>query len=205
MTGAEAAAVVSSYAGAVWLAVAMLAEGQGGREIIVARGEVGDVDANCSLATLVKSAGAALREIGSVNRVSAAEFEAAVSPATAAIVRAATDDYRVDGSCETAELESLVGLARDRELPLVELAGAAPLLSGLPEICESVTSLAASVATGVNLVVGRGDGLVGGPKCGIVLGTRALIGRIEAHPMFAAWQSDAATIAGDPCDAVELR
>lgn len=194
LTGAEAATVVSSYAGAVWLTVATLAEGQGAKEVIVARGEVGDVDSNCSLATLVKAAGAALREIGSVNRVSAAEFEAAVSPATSAIVRAATDDYRVQGHCETAELEALVGLARDCELPLVELAGAAPLIRGLPEIGESVTSLAASVATGVNLVIGHGDGLVGGPACGIILGTRALVARIEAHPMFAAWRADAATI-----------
>lgn len=194
LTGAEAATVVSSYAGAVWLAVATLAVGQGGREVIIARVEVGDVDAHCSLADAVKSAGAVLREVGSVNRVSAAEFEAAVSPATAAIVRAATDDYRVEGACETAELESLVGLARDRELPLVELAGAVPLIRGLPEIGESVTSLAASVATGVNLVIGRGDGLVGGPACGIILGTRALVARVEAHPMFAAWRADAATI-----------
>lgn len=195
LSGAEAATVVSSYAGAVWLTASALAEGQGAIEVIVARGEVGDLDAKCSLATAIASAGATLREVGSVNRVSAAEFEAAITPATAAILRAATDDYRVEGACETAELEALVGLARDRELPLVELAGGAPLVSGLPEIGESVPSLAASVAAGVNLVISRGDGLVGGPACGIILGTRALIARIEAHPMFAAWHAAAATSA----------
>jgi L-seryl-tRNA(Ser) seleniumtransferase len=195
LTGAEAATVVSSYAGAVWLTMATLSEGQGGREVIIARGEVGDVDTNCTLAAAVKSAGAVLREVGSVNRVTTAEFETAVSPATAAIVRAATDNFRVEGLSKTVELESLVGLARDRELPLVELAGAAPLINGLPEIGDSVPSVSVSLATGVPLIICRGDGLVGGPACGIILGSRALLGHIEAHPMFAAWRSDAANIA----------
>ena len=78
LTGAEAATVVSSYAGAVWLAAGDASRRAGGKEVIVARGEVGDVDSNCSLATMAKSAGAALREVGSVNRVSAADYEAAV-------------------------------------------------------------------------------------------------------------------------------
>jgi L-seryl-tRNA(Ser) seleniumtransferase len=41
------------------------------------------------------------------------------------------------------------------------------------------------------LVLLRGDGLVGGPSCGILAGRQDLIQRISSHPLFAAWQLDA--------------
>jgi L-seryl-tRNA(Ser) seleniumtransferase len=39
-------------------------------------------------------------------------------------------------------------------------------------------------------VILRGDGLVGGPSCGILLGSNEVIHRITAHPLFAAWSLD---------------
>src|SRR4029078_10748032 len=48
-------------------------------------------------------------------------------------------------------------------------------------------SARASIAAGVDLVVLRGDGLVGGPSCGILLGNKDVIGRIAAHPLFASF------------------
>ena len=143
--------------------------------------------------------GSSLREVGAVNRTSAADFEAAIGDQTAAIVRHTPDHYRVAGDAKSVELEALVGLARDRELPLVDLLGAAPLVDGLPvlepAIESEMTSIAASIAAGAHLVVGRGDGLVGGPRCGIIVGTRGLVERIESHPLFAAWRADPATCA----------
>jgi L-seryl-tRNA(Ser) seleniumtransferase len=58
-----------------------------------------------------------------------------------------------------------------------------------------LASIAGNVALGAQLVVARGDGLVGGPRCGIVVGTRSLIERMESHPLFAAWRADPATCA----------
>src|SRR4029078_2101226 len=51
-------------------------------------------------------------------------------------------------------------------------------------------SAPASIAAGVDLVILRGDGLVGGPSCGILLGSKEVIRRITAHPLFAAWCID---------------
>ena len=47
-----------------------------------------------------------------------------------------------------------------------------------------------SVAAGADLTIIRGDGLVNGPSCGILLGTKVAIGRIVQHPLFSAWQLD---------------
>ena len=78
---AQAATVVHSYAGAVWLTLAALADKQ---EVLVSRAEPGDIDSGRSLEQLAASAGASLSEVGTTNRTSAGDYEAAVTPRTAA-------------------------------------------------------------------------------------------------------------------------
>jgi L-seryl-tRNA(Ser) seleniumtransferase len=192
LTGAEAATVVHSYSCANWLALAALA---GGKRVVVARTETGDVDPGCSLITLAESASVRLREVGSANRAAVADYEAAVTRKSAAIFRHEPDGYCLLGDESAAELEELVALARDRELPLVNVIGSAPLVGSLPTIGDSIRSAASAIAAGAHLVVVRGDGLVGGPPCGIVLGHRELVQRIAQHPLFAASRPNVLTSA----------
>jgi L-seryl-tRNA(Ser) seleniumtransferase len=188
ITQAQAAAAVHSYAGAVWLALAALADKQ---EVLVSRAELGDVDSGRPLPQLAASAGANLKEVGTTNRTLAADYEAAVTPRTAALLKLSPDGYRVVGETEAAELDELVGLARDRELALVDALGAAPLLDLPPSLGIERRSVRASLAAGVDVVLVRGDGLVGGPQCGIIVGSRELVARITEHPLCTAWQLDA--------------
>ena len=190
LTGAEAATVVHSYSSAIWLALAALAAH---KEVVIARAEVGDVDRDGSLATVAAAASVALREVGSVNRALPTDFETALREETAALWRNLPGDYQIVGETQTADLESLVALARDRELPLIESLGAAPLVENLPAIGSDVPTVARSLAAGTHLAIVRGNGLVGGPPCGILVGTRELIDRIESHPMFRAWRAQPST------------
>ncbi len=187
ITQAQAATIVHSYAGAVWLVLAALADE---REVLVSRAEFGDIDSGRSLEQLAASAGAILVEVGTTNRTSAGDYEAAITPRTAALMRLSSDAYRIIGETESAELDELVGLARDRELTLVEALGSAPLVDLPAALGIERRSMRAGVAAGVDLVLVRGDGLVGGPPCGIILGNRELVARITDRPLCAAWQLD---------------
>jgi L-seryl-tRNA(Ser) seleniumtransferase len=192
LTNAEAALALQSYSGAIWLALNALA---GGNEILVSRGDLGDVDAGCSLAALVGASTAKLREVGATNRTTASDFELAINDSTTVVVRHSSDYYRIVGDTASPEWEDLVSLCRDRELPLVHAAGSAPLVSDMPVIGAAIGSIAADVAAGVHLVIARGDGLVGGPSCGLLVGSRELIDRIEAHPLASVWQIDSLSAA----------
>jgi L-seryl-tRNA(Ser) seleniumtransferase len=188
ITGAQAAVVVHSYPGAIWLALAAFAEG---REVLVARAEVGDVGPGGPLPTLVTSAHARLREVGTTNRAVAADYDAAVSPNAAVVLTISPDEYRIVGHTAAASLEELLALARDREMMLVAALGAAPLadppavLSGWPQL-----SVRDALAAGVELIALCGDGLVGGPPCGILLGSRERIARVAQHPLLPALRLD---------------
>jgi L-seryl-tRNA(Ser) seleniumtransferase len=188
LSGAQAGIVVHSYAGAIWLALAALASD---REVLVARAEVGDVSGADSLPKLAAAANSVLREVGATNRSSVADYEAAASPRATAILKLSTDSYCVIGDTAAAELEALVALAREREMLVIDALGATPLVNPPAAINWPRRSAQASIAAGSDLVILRGDGLVGGPACGLLLGTEEIVRRIADHPLFHAWQIDA--------------
>jgi L-seryl-tRNA(Ser) seleniumtransferase len=188
LTGAEAATVVHSYAGAISLALSALAAG---KEAVIGRPEAGEVDPGCDILALAAAANVRIKEVGCANRASIADFEAAVSPQTAAIVRHTGDGYRLAGDTTAADIEELVALARDREMPLVCAIGSAPLVRGLPVIGDTIPSTAAAISAGAHVVIFRGDGLVGGPACGIIVGQSDVLRRIEEQMLFHAWRLSA--------------
>jgi L-seryl-tRNA(Ser) seleniumtransferase len=192
LTGAEAALVTSSYSGAISIALAALAAG---RDVLVAKGDLGELADGPSLAATAQASGVTLREVGSVNHATLAEFETAFHNGTAAILRHDSETYRIQGDCDPIDAAALVGLARRRQTPLVELAGSAPLVADLPWLSAAPRAAAQRIAAGASLVIIRGDGLLGGPCCGILLGSRSLIDRIAAHPLASAWSASPTTLA----------
>jgi L-seryl-tRNA(Ser) seleniumtransferase len=139
---------------------------------------------------LASAANAKLREVGTTNRAALADYAAAVAPQVTVLLKLASESYRVVGETESAKLAELATLARDREIISVAALGAAPIAE-LPDPfhCE-IPSAKDSVANGVGLTIIRGDGLAGGPACGILVGRRDVIERINQHPLFASQQID---------------
>jgi L-seryl-tRNA(Ser) seleniumtransferase len=106
------------------------------------------------------------------------------------LLKLSSEDFRIVGDTTSTELNELVALARDRELVLIDALGGATLTAPPDSLGWPQRSAQASVAAGASLVLLRGDGLVGGPACGILLGCRELVERVARHPLFAALQLD---------------
>jgi L-seryl-tRNA(Ser) seleniumtransferase len=187
LTGAEGALVVNNNAAAVMLALAALAKG---REVLVSRGELIEIGDGFRIPDVLARSGALLREVGTTNRTRAADYERAVGPETALLLRVHQSNFRVVGFTEQPSREELATVARRHELPLVDDLG-----SGVLVELEGEPSAKESLAAGADLVCFSGDKLLGGPQAGVVVGRAELVERLRRHPLQRALRADKLTLA----------
>jgi L-seryl-tRNA(Ser) seleniumtransferase len=193
LTGAEAALVVNNNAGAVLLALAALAEG---REVVVSRGELIEIGDGFRIPDVLARSGARLVEVGTTNRTRAADYERAIGPETAVLLRVHQSNFRVVGFEERPRLEEVAAVAQKHGLPLVDDLGSGAIgLSNSLLLGDSEPTVSEALVAGADLVCFSGDKLLGGPQAGIVLGGAELVEKLRRHPLQRALRIDKLSLA----------
>jgi L-seryl-tRNA(Ser) seleniumtransferase len=195
LTGARAALAVNNNAAAVLLAVTALA---GGREVVVSRGQLVEIGGSFRIPEILAASGARLVEAGTTNRTRIGDYERAIGPDTAALMRAHPSNFRTVGFTEEASLLELTELARRHGLPVIDDIGSG-VLSRVPgrvgELTAAEPAAAESVAAGADVVCFSGDKLLGGPQAGIAVGAADAIERMRTHPLARAVRIDKLSLA----------
>ena len=192
LTGAQAAFVVNNNASAVMLALAAVAHG---KEVVVSRAEAVEIGGGFRIPEVLAQSGATLVEVGTTNRTYVADYEAAITEATAALLIVHASNFRVLGFTHTPTIGELVDLGHKHDIPVLHDLGSGCLLETEQFGLSHEPMPQESVAAGCGLAMFSGDKLLGGPQAGIIVGQQALMSRLRTHPLARAVRIDKLSLA----------
>ncbi|OGO60632.1 MAG: L-seryl-tRNA(Sec) selenium transferase [Chloroflexi bacterium RBG_19FT_COMBO_48_23] len=193
LTGAEAALVVNNNASAVLLALTVLAKR---KEVIVSRSQAVEIGGGFRIPDVMRQSGAKLVEVGTTNCTYIYDYEQAIGPRTAALLRVHSSNFRVEGFTHSVALEEMVVLGDKHGIPVLDDVGSGCLLDTAMFGLAPEPVVQQSISLGVGLACFSGDKLLGGPQSGIIVGKKLLVDKLRRHPLARALRVDKIRLAG---------
>lgn len=190
LCGAEASTVVNNCASALVLILRHFTAGDK-KEVIISRGELVQIGGGFRIPDILETSGAVLREVGTTNRTSLADYENAIGPQTALILKVHRSNFYMDGFVDSAVPEELTALAKKKRIPLVEDLGSGAMVDTgkIPGVAHEPTPSEVR-RSGVDVCCFSGDKLLGGPQAGLIIGKKRHIRGIKKNPFFRALRCD---------------
>lgn len=183
---AEDVLVLNNGAAALVLAATVFAAG---REVIVSRGELVEIGDGFRLPELIESTGARIREVGTTNRTSVADYAAAIGPNTGCVLKVHPSNFVLAGFTSSVPVAELATLG----VPVIADVG-----SGLlhpDKLLADEPDVSSAMRAGASVVTCSGDKLFGGPQAGLVFGRSAAVQALRRSPLARALRVDKLTLA----------
>ena len=205
LTKVESALVVNNFASSILLATSALA---GGKDILIARRHLIETSSGQRLADLLTAGGNKLKEVGAANRTELGDYSSAIKRKTGAIfyvgadpasetsAEEATSETTSNESADAANvsLKELAALAQQHDIPLVQILDCATLLTPDKLNLPGCASLSCCAKQQAQVILTRGDGMLGGPESGLILGDHTTLNLMQNHPIHTAVQADKLTL-----------
>jgi L-seryl-tRNA(Ser) seleniumtransferase len=189
LCGSEAATVVNNCAAALVLIVHHFTRKK--PEVIISRGELVQIGGEFRIGEILEASGARLREVGATNKTVLRDYEKAIGPATALILKVHQSNFFMGGFAGRPPNEQIARLARAKGIPFVEdLGSGAVVPTETLGLIEHEPTPNDSLKAGAHLVCFSGDKLFGGPQAGIIAGKARLVAALKREPLFRALRCD---------------
>jgi L-seryl-tRNA(Ser) seleniumtransferase len=193
ITGAEAVMVVNNNAAAVYLVLRALAEN---KEVIVSRGQLVEIGGSFRISSIMEESGAKLIEVGTTNKTHLYDYEKALNPETAIIMKVHTSNFKVIGFTKSVDTEDLIQLTKSAEdVIFYEDLGSGALFDFRKHGIGEEPVVKEVIEMGADLVTFSGDKLLGGPQAGIIAGKKKIIDTLKKHQLARVVRVDKMTLA----------
>ncbi|HIF72796.1 MAG TPA: L-seryl-tRNA(Sec) selenium transferase [Dehalococcoidia bacterium] len=194
-SGAEAGMAVNNNASGVLLTLAaVVGADHGKKEVIVSRGEAVEIGGGFRIPDVMLQSGATLIEVGTTNRTYAADYEAAITPNTGAILKVHPSNFVVEGFTHVPSLADMVAVGNKHGIPVINDLGSGCLVDTRKYGLAQEPQVQESVSDGAALTLFSGDKLLGGPQAGLIAGDQKWVDLVTKHPLARAVRIDKMTL-----------
>jgi L-seryl-tRNA(Ser) seleniumtransferase len=194
VSGAEDGLAVTNNAAAILLILRALCYR---REVLVSRGEAVAIGDGFRIPSIVAASGVRLVDVGTTNRTTADDYEAAITARTAAILRVHPSNFTIVGFTERPTTQECAAIARKHGILLIDDVG-----SGWLERPITVAHQANEepvvrevLAAGADIVTCSADKLCGGPQAGLIFTSKTIADKLRRHPVARAVRPDKLIVA----------
>lgn len=195
VSGAEAGIAVNNNASGVLLTLAAVAGVDSEKtEVIVSRGEAVEIGGGFRVPDVMRQSGATLVEVGTTNRTYANDYEAAITPQTAAILKVHPSNFVVEGFTHVPDLTDMVAVGKKHGVPVINDLGSGCLIDTRKYGLTQEPKVQDSVTDGAALTLFSGDKLLGGPQAGMIAGEKRWVDLVSKHPLARAVRIDKMTL-----------
>lgn len=190
LLGAPSAIAVNNCAAALVLALRYFTQGEK-KEVIVSRGELVEIGGGFRIPEIMETSGAILVEVGATNKTHLYDYEKAITPNTALILKVHRSNFYLEGFTDEPSLTEMRDLGKKHGIPLMQDIGSGAVMhtDELAPIDHEPTPQK-SIKDGIEVVCFSGDKLLGGPQSGILAGSSEHIQGIKKEPFFRAVRCD---------------
>ncbi len=193
LTGAEAAMVVNNNASAVYLVLRALAKD---KEVIVSRGQLVEIGGSFRISSIMEESGATLKEVGTTNKTHLYDYEKALTPDTAIVMKVHTSNFKVIGFTKSVETDEIIQLTKGLEdVIFYEDLGSGALYDFRKHGIGEEPIVKEVIEMGADVVTFSGDKLLGGPQAGIIAGKKEIINQLKKHQLARVVRVDKMTLA----------
>lgn len=187
LTGAEDCLVVNNNAAAVLLALNTFGYD---REGVISRGQLVEIGGSFRVPEIMEKSGVRLHEIGTTNKTKISDYAKAINEETGVLLVVHPSNFHMTGFVETPALAEVAALGRQHDITTIYDWGCGALYPLAELGVGSESTVDELLASGVDIITFSGDKLLGGPQCGIVLGSGEKIRQMYDNPLTRALRPD---------------
>ena len=185
--GSESSAIFNNNAMALVIALASLGKN---KEVLVSRSESVEIGGGFRIPEIIKMSGQKLIDVGTTNKTYLSDYEENISEKTVAILKVHKSNYRIEGFTEEVDIKNLSNLATKHSISLIHDLGSGNFMDTTKYGLPFEPSIMDSINEGSHMTLFSGDKLLGGPQCGIIVGKKESIEKINKNPLARAARID---------------